>query len=48
MINEADIVEDKQFRLVPEDGHALLLMEANPTERTFSDYPNLVTCLDSK
>lgn len=35
------------LRATPENGHALLLMEPLPDQRTFSDYKNLVTCLDS-
>lgn len=33
--------------LVPKDGHCLLLMEPNPGVRTFSDYQNVDSCLDS-
>lgn len=45
----SDTVHDKQLqRKVPDNGHALLLMQTDTEERTFSDYPNLVTCLDGK
>ena len=32
---------------VQEDGHALLLLEVVPGQRTFSDYPNLYLCLET-
>lgn len=32
---------------IREDGHTLLLIEAGPDERTFSDYRNLKKCLET-
>lgn len=38
-------LENGCFREIRENGHAVLLMEANQGERTFSDYPDHDTCL---
>lgn len=45
----SDIVQDKQLqRKVPDNGHALLLLQTDAEERTYSDYPNLVHCLEGE
>lgn len=31
----------------PDDGHVLLLMEFAEERRTFTDYPNVISCLDN-
>lgn len=37
-----------KYRQVPEEGHTLILFETTPGHRTFSDYPNIVSCCDGK
>lgn len=39
--------EETFYRQTPDNGHTLLLMETREEQRTFSDYPNVVTCLDT-
>lgn len=41
------VSEEKRYRATPGDGHAILLMEPSRDHRTFSDYPDIVTLLDT-
>lgn len=40
--------DESNHRVLPDNGHCLLLMEPTPNQRTFRDYPNLMICLAGK